>query len=357
MTVKSLGEKNRKNLCKKWKSFKRSSIVLGFSRDNKKFFRRAIDVFRGAGGGGRRFGVPFWTWDDEEDTEDEIPEDNSLDGVWIIDPFEAPADDDLSGDNVVLAFVISVVMVMPVILWEEEEVEELWCWLLLFWPPDDCCWFDLTDSLDPLLDPFGDWFWWELFVSFAAFDELLLKTPGDDGEDDVLFVLWADGSCWLDPLTTAAPDPDDPVPDAPAADPPPDAPVMVDVAAGGFLVELDLETDPLRPLKHLDNSAAALFVKLTSADIPTTPEPLVALFQAALNTTKKQATFTYHLFGSTKSELQLTLPDWLWYLLLLKYDDDDDQIIWCDFSSSFSSIHHRLLFWVKEMFTISRVLF
>lgn len=44
----------------------------------------------------------------------------------------------------------------------------------------------------------------------------------------------------------------------------------------------------VRPLKQRDNSAAALFVKLTSADIPAPVEP-VALFQAARHTTRKQA--------------------------------------------------------------------
>lgn len=42
------------------------------------------------------------------------------------------------------------------------------------------------------------------------------------------------------------------------------------------------------PLKQRDNSAAALFVKLTSADIPAPVEP-VALFHAARQTTRKQA--------------------------------------------------------------------
>lgn len=51
---------------------------------------------------------------------------------------------------------------------------------------------------------------------------------------------------------------------------------------------LDDRLTLVNPLKHRDNSAAALFVKLTFADIPAPVEP-VALFQAARNTTSKQA--------------------------------------------------------------------
>lgn len=54
-----------------------------------------------------------------------------------------------------------------------------------------------------------------------------------------------------------------------------------------FLLEERL-TLVVRPLKQRDSSAAALFVKLTSADIPAPVEP-VALFQAARKTTRKQA--------------------------------------------------------------------
>ena len=59
------------------------------------------------------------------------------------------------------------------------------------------------------------------------------------------------------------------------------------------VLELLRATDVDNPLKHRDSSAAALFVKLTSADIPPDPESLVALFQPAFNTTKKQARMTF----------------------------------------------------------------
>ena len=57
--------------------------------------------------------------------------------------------------------------------------------------------------------------------------------------------------------------------------------------AAGFLFELFFETDKL--LKHRESSAAALLVKLTSADMTESVPPNV-LFQAALKMTKKQAT-------------------------------------------------------------------
>lgn len=66
------------------------------------------------------------------------------------------------------------------------------------------------------------------------------------------------------------------------------APVEVEaVDVVDFLLDERL-TLVVRPLKQRDNSAAALFVKLTSADIPAPDEP-VALFHAARKTTRKQA--------------------------------------------------------------------
>ena len=213
-------------------------MLRGFSRDNKKFFLLAIEVFLGAGGGARRLVGPAFGG-------------GGCGGCfWLKVPLEAFPfrETPFSGEIVLLAFVISVVMVMV----GDEDVD----WLL-FWPPD--CLFWLIDSLEFLRKPFGDW--WSFWTAFLEAD--LFDAVGEFG-------VCAD---------------DDPVPD------PADACPMVMVAAGDFLVELFLAT-PLRPLKHRESSAAARFVKLTSADMPTTPFPLVALFQAALKTTKKQATFT-----------------------------------------------------------------
>jgi hypothetical protein len=84
----------------------------------------------------------------------------------------------------------------------------------------------------------------------------------------------------------AAPDPLAPaLPLPPAVVHDEEAVVFVDVV--DFLLAERL-TLVVRPLKQRDNSAAALFVKLTSADIPVPVEP-VALFHAARKTTRKQA--------------------------------------------------------------------
>ena len=71
-----------------------------------------------------------------------------------------------------------------------------------------------------------------------------------------------------------------------------------------FLLEERL-TLVVRPLKQRDNSAAARFVKLTSADIPAPVEP-VALFHAARQTTRKQARICFLIFRE-----------------LLSFEDDD----------------------------------
>lgn len=83
---------------------------------------------------------------------------------------------------------------------------------------------------------------------------------------------------------------------APPLPPLPDGPPPIVLLEAEVAVEVVEVVDFLledrltlvRPLKQRDNSAAARFVKLTSADIPAPVEP-VALFQAARITTKKQA--------------------------------------------------------------------
>ena len=87
------------------------------------------------------------------------------------------------------------------------------------------------------------------------------------------------------------------------ADPEP-APVAVDeeevdVEALDFLLEERLTL--VNPLKHRDNSAAALFVKLTSADMPVPVEP-TTLLQAARITTRKQASLATGESPTTAAE-------------------------------------------------------
>lgn len=170
----------------------------------------------------------------------------------------------------------------------------------LLWPLEG--WWDFFDKREVVSDTEDSIVWSLRSLEYFDEDELLCTMTSwfkrKDDEDAVEDVEWVDEDV-----------------EGPDADP---VEEVVD-----FLDELVEEaTDPVveplfparltvKPLKQRDSSAAALLVKLTSADIPV-PKRLLTLLQAVLKTINKQARVTHGdtLFDS----LVFRCPDLTLYL-------------------------------------------